>query len=140
VLATVVRAPAVALLLLSMEGVQAVPTDLTIVDSKGTTVNVVDAAIDYSGFLSLDRETQGIRVAQGDGLVLLKWSDVDTLRVMKIDDTAKPPRVELEVVLRNRKRVPATMFRAGRMQLVGKTDLGEYKIDLDKIRAIIPIR
>jgi hypothetical protein len=140
VLATVLRAPVLALLMVSVAPVQATLTDLTIIDSKATNVAVHGAAIDYGGLLSLDRETQGIRVMQGDGLVLLKWSDVDTLKVTKIDDSSKPPRIELEVVLRNRKKVPATMLRAGRMQLVGKTDLGDYKIDLDKIRAIVPIR
>jgi hypothetical protein len=72
--------------------------------------------------------------------VLLKWTDLDTLRVTKRDDAVKPPRVELEIVLKNHKRVPATLLRAGKMQLGGRTELGEYTIDLDKIRRIVPVR
>jgi hypothetical protein len=65
---------------------------------------------------------------------------MDTLRVTKRDSAAKPPRVDLEIVLRSHKRVPATLLRAGKMQLLGRTDLGDYTIDLDKIRRIVPVR
>jgi sporulation protein YlmC with PRC-barrel domain len=114
--------------------------DLRITDSRGTEVVVRDAAIDYSGMLSSDKETQGIRVLQGDGLVMLKWADVDTVRVTKKDESVKPARVELEVTLRSSKKVAAALSRQGKMKLVGKSDLGEYSIDLDRIRAIAPVR
>jgi hypothetical protein len=114
--------------------------DLRITDSRGTEVVVQAAAIDYGGFVASEIETQGIRLMQGDGSVMVKWADIETLKVLRRDESVKPPRVELEVVLKNQKKVPAALFRQGRMKLTGKTELGDYSIDLDKVRTITPLR
>jgi hypothetical protein len=114
--------------------------DLRITDSRGTDLVVQSAAIDYGGFMGSDIETQGIRLMQGDGSVMVKWADIETLKVVRRDESVRPPRVELEVVLKNQKKVPAGLFRQGRMKLTGKTELGEYSIDLDKVRAITPLK
>jgi hypothetical protein len=114
--------------------------DLRITDSRGTEVVVQSAAIDYGGFISSEIETQGIRLLQGDGSVMVKWADIETLKVVRRDESVKPPRIELEVVLKNQKKVPAALFRQGRMKLTGKTELGEYWIDLDKVRTITPVK
>jgi hypothetical protein len=114
--------------------------DLRITDSRGTEVVVQSAAIDYGGFVSSEMETQGIRLMQGDGSVMVKWTDIETLKVTRRDESVKPPRIELEVVLKSQKKVPAALFRQGRMKLTGKTELGEYSIDLDKVRAITPVK
>jgi len=120
--------------------VAAPTTDLRITDSRGTSVVVTGATIDYGGMLATDQQSDGIRLLQGDGAVLLKWSNVDTIRVTRVDESETPPRIDLEVVLRDGKRVPATLLRKGRMQLLGKTQLGGYSIGLDKIRMIVPVR
>ena len=135
-----VRPLAVAALVFNTQQTRATPTNLLITDSQGTDVVVIGVSIDYGGMLSVDKETRGIRVLQGDGAVLVKWTDLDTLRVTRRNDAVKPPRVELEIVLKNQKRVPAALLRAGKMQLLGRTDLGDYAIDLDKIRRIVPVR
>jgi hypothetical protein len=114
--------------------------DLKITDSRGTEVVVQSAAIDYGGFISSEIETQGIRLLQGDGSVMVKWADIETLKFVRRDESVKPPRIELEVVLKNQKKVPAALFRQGRMKLTGKTELGEYSIDLDKVRTITPVK
>jgi hypothetical protein len=114
--------------------------DLRITDSRGTEVVVRSAAIDYGGFVASNMETEGIRLMQGDGSVMVKWADIETLKVVRRDESVKPPRIELEVVLRNQKKVPAALLRQGRMKLVGKSELGEYSIDLDKVRTITPLR
>lgn len=114
--------------------------DLRITDSRGTEVVVQSAVIDYGGFMASETETEGIRLLQGDGSVTVKWSDIESLKVTKRDESVKPPRVEMEVVLRNQKKVPVALLRQGRMKLTGKTELGAYSIDLDKIRAITPVR
>jgi hypothetical protein len=114
--------------------------DLRITDSRGTEVVVQSAAIDYGGFIASDRETLGIRLLQGDGTVTVKWADIETLKVIRQDQSVKPARIELEVVLKNQKRVPAALLRQGRMKLVGRTELGDYAIDLDKVKAITPIK
>ena len=134
------RTHVLALLILLLPTGRAVAADLKIIDSRGTEVTLTGASVDYSGYLASDKETQGIRVLQGDGLVMLKWTDVESLKVVRKDDSAKPPRIELEIVLRNGKKVPATLFRQGHMKLLGKTDLGDYSIDLDKVRAIAPVK
>jgi len=54
-------------------------TDLRILDSSGREVSIRDASIDYGGFFSLDKHTDGIRVLQGAGTATLMWSNVDTV-------------------------------------------------------------
>ena len=98
-----------------------------------------DAAVDYGGFLASDMVTDGIRVLQGDGTVTVKWMDVDSVKVVRQDDSVKPPRIELDIALRSGRKVPAALMRQGRMKLLGKTDLGDYSIDLDKVRSIVPV-
>src|SRR5215510_10361396 len=49
-------------------------TDLRITDSRGTELVVQSAAIDYGGFMASELETQGIRLMQGDGSVMVKWT------------------------------------------------------------------
>ena len=134
------RARVLAFLILFLPATRAVAADLKIVDSRGTEVVLTDASVDYSGLLTPDKETEGIRVLQGDGRVMVKWTEVESLKVVRRDDSEKPPRIELEIVLRNGKKVPATLFRQGQMKLSGKTDLGDYSIDLDKVRTIVPVR
>jgi hypothetical protein len=113
--------------------------DLRIKDSRGTEVTLTNAGIDYGGFLGPQKEMRGIRVLQGDGEVLLLWSDVVSVTVVRQDEGVKPPRVELEVVLTNGRRVPADLFRQGNMRLLGRSELGDYSIDLDKVRSIAPV-
>jgi hypothetical protein len=125
---------------LLLVAVKASAADLRITDSRGTEVVVQSAAIDYGGFMASDIVTEGIRLMQGDGSVLIKWTDLESLKVIRRDESVKPPRIELEIVLRNQKKVPAALLRQGRMKLTGKTELGEYSIDLDKVRTITPIK
>jgi hypothetical protein len=116
------------------------PADLSITDSHGTVVAVRSASIDYSSLFSSDIETDAIRVLQGDGVIVLKWADVDTLKVTKIDESVTPPRIELSVLMRSGKRTGVTLLRKGHMKLSGKSDLGDYSIDLDKVRLFVPAR
>lgn len=134
------RSQVLVFLILLLPSDRAVAADLKITDSRGTEVVLTGASVDYSGFLASDKETQGIRVLQGDGMVIVKWTDVENLRVIRRDESVKPPRIEIEIVLRNGKKVPAALFRQGQMKLLGKTDLGDYSIDLERVRAIVPVR
>ena len=114
--------------------------DLRITDSRGREVVVSNAVVNYGSLLTVDEDKDGIRVEQGDGVVRLKWADVDTITVTKADTATKPARVELDIALRSGTHVAATLFRQGAMKLTGRSDLGEYTIDLDKIRRIAPMR
>ena len=120
--------------------VVAFAADLRITDSRGREVVVSNAIVNYGSLLTMDEDKDGIRVEQGDGVVRLKWQDVDTVAVTKVDTTVKPAQIELDVVLKNGKHVPATLFRQGAMKLTGRSDLGDYAIDLDKIRRIAPVK
>jgi hypothetical protein len=134
------RVSALLLAVLLLVSATARAADLRITDSRGTEVVVQSAAIDYGGFMASELETQGIRLMQGDGTVMVKWADLESLKVTRRDDSVKPPRIELEVVLKSQKKLPAALLRQGRMKLTGKTELGEYSIDLDKVRTITPIK
>jgi hypothetical protein len=117
----------------------AAAADLTITDSRGTELTLTGASIDYSSFMTSDKETQGIRVLQGDGQVTAKWSDIASLKVVRRDESVKPARVEIEIALKNGKKIAAALVRQGQMKLLGKTDLGDFSIDLDKVRSIAPL-
>jgi hypothetical protein len=133
-----VKMPLIAALLLA--AARASAADLRITDSRGTEVVVQSAAIDYGGFVASEIVTEGIRLMQGDGSVMVKWTDIESVKVIRRDESVKPPRIELEVVLKNQKKVPAALLRQGRMKLTGKTELGEYSIDLDKVKTITPLK
>jgi hypothetical protein len=111
--------------------------DLRVTDSAGVEVVVREAVIDYSGLLGSDREADGIRVSQGDALVTARWADIDSLTVTGRD--AAVARLTIEIVLKNGKKVAATLIRKGRMKLSGKSDLGEYSIDLEKVKRIATV-
>jgi hypothetical protein len=114
--------------------------DLRITDSRGREVVVSNAVVNYGSLLTVDEDKDGIRVEQGDGVVRVKWQDVDAIAVTKVDTGARPARVELDVALKNGTHVAATLFRQGAMKLTGRSDLGDYTIDLDKVRRIAPVR
>src|SRR5207244_2708142 len=74
-------AAAVAAAVLVLAAVRtAAAADLRITDTRGREVVVAGAAIDYGGFMT-DKETNGIRVLQGDGVVTVKWTDVESVKV-----------------------------------------------------------
>ncbi len=112
----------------------ALAVDLRVMDSGGVEVLVKDISIDYGGLLGTDKETEGIRVSQGEALVTAKWSDIDTVTVTGRDATAKLMTIEIDV--KGGKKVSATLVRKGRMKLVGRSDLGDYSIDLEKVKRI----
>jgi hypothetical protein len=112
-------------------------TDVRVVDSGGVEVLVKDVSIDYGGILGGDRETEGIRVAQGEALVTAKWADIQSITVTGRDPEVS--RMTVEIVLRDGKKVAATLVRKGRMKLSGRADLGDYIIDLEKVRKIVTV-
>jgi hypothetical protein len=115
--------------------------DLKITDTSGAQVIVKNASLDYPGALgAATRVSDGIRVLQGDGSATVKWKDMQSLTVRDAEDRSKPSRLEVDVQLRNGRHVVATLQRPADVKLRGKTELGEYAIDLDKVRTIEPLR
>ena len=112
--------------------------DLKVTDTANTTVAVKEAYIDYGGF-SADRETQGIRVYQGEATVVAKWSNIETVTFIGQETSGNQERLRVEISLKSGTKVTASLVTKGRMRLAGKTDLGDYVIDLEKVRAITPV-
>src|SRR3954462_11625243 len=129
----------VALLLLVPALAQA--ADLKITDTSGAQVIVKNASLDYPVALgAATRVSDGIRVLQGDGSATGKWKDMQSRLGRYAAHRSKPSHVEVDVQLRNGRHVSATLQRPADVKLRGKTELGEYAIELDKARAIEPLR
>ena len=111
--------------------------DLRVMDGAGIEVVVKDISIDYGGLLGTDKEVEGIRVSRGAALETAKWADIDSMTITGRDATQK--LMTVEIALRSGKKVNATLVRKGRMTLVGRSDLGDYSIDLEKIKKILVV-
>ena|SRR2546422_6679491 len=116
---------------------QAVAMDLRVTDTGNTVVVLHDAFVDYGAFTN-DRETEGIRVQQGEAVVTARWANIETLTITGKDESGT--RLKVEIVSRNGQKTSAMLVSKGRMKLSGRTDLGDYSIDLEKIRTIAPVR
>lgn len=127
-------------LLLLLVASPALTTDLQVTDSQGTVVVVKDAAVDYGSLLASDIDKDGFRIQQGDAIVRVKWSAVQSVSITKVDSSVRPARVELEVVMLSGTRAPGTLFRKGAMTLTGTAPLGDYTIALEKVRRLAPVR
>ena len=109
-------------------------TDVRIMDSAGVEVLVKDIGIDYGGLLGSDKDLEGIRVTIGDAMVTAKWADIQSITVTGRDAAAG--RMTIEIVLKSGKAQAGQLLRKGRMKIVGKAELGEYSIDLEKVKKI----
>jgi hypothetical protein len=112
--------------------------DLKITDITNTVILVYDAFIDYGGLMG-DKEADGIRLYQGEAVVTAKWSNIQSIT---ITGQATPPaqdRIRVDIIPRKGTRISTTLLSKGRMKLSGKTDLGDYAIDLEKVRMIEPV-
>jgi hypothetical protein len=118
----------------------AIAADLRITDTSGFEALITGVTIDYGGMIGTDREVQGIRVSQGEAFITAKWAEISSLTVTGRDASLNPAKISLEIVLKNGKTVPAALVRKGRMLLIGKSDLGDYSINLEKIRKIVPVQ
>jgi len=127
-------------LLLVLLPSRALATDLQVTDSQGTMVVVRDAMVDYGSLLSPDADQDGFRIQQGDAVVRVKWSAVQSVSITRVDSSVKPSRVELEVVMLSGTRAAGTLFRKGAMTITGTTPLGTYTIALEKVRLLAPVR
>jgi hypothetical protein len=117
--------------------IPALAVDLRVVDSTGVESLVKDISIDYGGLLGTDKETEGVRLTRGDASIITKWADMESLTITGRDSAAA--RMTVEIATKDGKKVTAALVRKGRMKLVGKSDLGEYSIDLEKIKKIIVV-
>jgi hypothetical protein len=115
-------------------GGSAFAADVRITDSAGVEVLVREINIDYGGLLGSDKDTEGVRVTVGDATVTAKWADIQSLTVTGRDPAAA--RMIVEILLKSGKTQNGQLLRKGRMKISGKADLGDYSIDLEKIKKI----
>ena len=108
--------------------------DVRITDSAGVEVLVREINIDYGGLLGSDKDTEGVRVTVGDATVTAKWADIQSLTVTGRDPAAA--RMTVEILLKSGKTQNGQLLRKGRMKISGKADLGDYSIDLEKVKKI----
>jgi hypothetical protein len=108
--------------------------DVRITDSAGVEVLVREISIDYGGLLGSDKDTEGVRVTVGDATVTAKWADIQSLTVTGRDPNAA--RMTVEILLKSGKTQAGQLLRKGRMKIAGKAELGEYSIDLEKVKKI----
>ena len=85
---------------------------------------LTNASIDYSSLLTSDKEREGIRLLQGDGLVTVKWTDIDTLTVLRTDDSVRPARTELENCLEKRQEGARRVAQTGADEVARQDRLG----------------
>jgi len=112
--------------------------DLRITDSGNTTVQVRDVIIDYSTF-SNDKEKEGIRIVQGDATILVKWDNIESLTISGRDDSVTPSRLRVDIVTKRGQKQTGILVRKGKMRITGQSELGDYAIDIDKIKVISPV-
>jgi len=113
-------------------------TDLKITDASNTIIVVHDAFIDYGGLMG-DKETEGLRIYQGEAMVTALWANIRSVTITG-KTTSAEPRPTAEIIPRKGSKINTTLVSKGRMRLSGKTDLGDYDIDLEKIRIIEPLQ
>ena len=113
-------------------------TDLKITDASNTIIVVHDAFIDYGGLMG-DKEAEGLRIYQGEAMVTALWANIRSVTITGKTASAEP-RPTAEIIPRKGSKINTTLVSKGRMRLSGKTDLGDYAIDLEKIRIIEPLQ
>ena len=118
---------------------RAFAADLRITDTTNTVIVVHDPFIDYGGLMN-DKEMEGIRLYQGEAVVTARWTNIRTITITGKDASSPQARLKAEIVPRKGDRISTTLVNKGRMKLSGKTDLGDYAIELEKIRVIEPMQ
>jgi hypothetical protein len=102
------RTPGILVLALLLT-VPAFAADLRVMDSANVEILVKEISVDYGGLLGTDKETDGIRVTQGDASVIAKWVDIESLTVTGRDAAAA--RMTGEIALKSVKKVNANLVR-----------------------------
>jgi len=113
--------------------------ELKVTDSSGETPIIIrNVKVSYAGgpnpysFNSSYSVNNGIRIKKGEGTLLVPWSKVRKLEITNYNDTKL---IMTDGTEENVKLVPAT--KGG---LKGLTDIGEFSINLDKVKVIEVIK
>jgi hypothetical protein len=135
---TTMRIPSIIFLVFLFAG-SSVASDLKITDATNTVIVVHEAFIDYGGLMG-DKEPDGLRLYQGEAIVTAKWSNIQSVTITGKTTAPAENRLRADIVPKKGSKISTTLLSKGRMKLSGKTDLGDYAIDLEKVRVIEPLQ
>src|SRR5262245_16801802 len=93
--------------------------DLKITDSTNTVILLHDAFIDYGGLMG-DKETDGIRIYQGEAMLTAKWMNIRSVTITG-KETSAPARLKADIVPKRGNKISTALVTKGRMRLSGKT-------------------
>jgi hypothetical protein len=129
--------------------------DLTITDAKGNVIELRAARIDYTSYSIIythDFESTGIRAYQGEGVVTIPWSRIQSVTILRMRNDRTPYRFEADMVLREQVPVGVIPEIGGKPEtltprrvdlvvptgkgIVGQTDLGAFSIPLQNVQKI----
>ncbi len=120
------------------------PTHVRVTDTTGNvTTLALDAGggtmIDYTSYSFMytrDFEYGGLRLKQGEGTVSVRWEKIDRVVVKKLSSSD----AEAEITMHSGGTQTVGLVPWSKEGLAGETELGEFKIDLEKVRTIDVIR
>jgi len=125
----------------------AMAADLEITDVNGTVVALRNVIIDYTQYGMLykpDKISTGIRAKQGEGVVTADWKTIDRVSISpkKTKNTQGIEKILLnaEITLTSGKKLSVILVEDSKDSnsegLAGNTDLGWFKIHLEKVKEI----
>ena len=113
--------------------------DVKVTDTKGNIVEVRDVAIDYTRYSIIytpDNDHEGVRAFQGEGVVTINWSQIETIAIKRKKTDVVPNRLEADVTFKDKRVVGVDLQMDARQGLHGKTDLGDFSIQLESVKSI----
>ena len=129
------RIAVIATFMVVASAVAASAQNLTVTDTKGTVVELRNARLDYTSYsfiYTYDFEPSGIRAYQGNGVITISWSRIDTITIARKKTDATPWRLEGEILFVDKTQRPIEFVIPSNKGLFGQTDLGEFSIALDQ--------
>ena len=117
---------------------------LRVTDTKGNVETLLfqngrQATIDYTLYDMLyhpDFEDGGLRIRKGEGKLVVKWDRLQRVQITKVTGEG----AEGTMVTLAGDSQPIILMPWSKNGLTGTTELGEFSINLDKVKAIEVIR
>ena len=118
----------------------ALAVDLKVTDEKAETL-VRNVVIDYTPRgvfpVRVDKESLGLRVSEGAGRTLVKWTDITEVNLRGLEKVEEGLLLKGDITLKSGKTASPQSIHLG--ELTGRTDLGRFIIQLDQVKSIVPV-
>lgn len=120
------------------------PKGLKVTDIKGNVETLLfqngrQVRIDYTVYSVIyhpDFEDEGLRIRRGEGRLVVKWEKLERVEITKVAGEG----AEGTMVTLAGDTQPIVLLPWSKEGLVGTTELGEFSINLDKVKTIEVIR